>query len=100
MRTRTSGMEVSCIEIITKIGFVLPEAVYNWKYTLQLIDIRADGGHCPGERELVRRLASLLWRLRRATTIETGLFEIQADQLSEIDGIVSITRTSKSLFLT
>ena len=27
------------------------------------------------------RLASLLWRLRRATTIETGLFEIQADQL-------------------
>ena len=28
------------------------------------------------------RLASLLWRLRRATTIETGLFEIQADDLS------------------
>src|SRR6266699_2438003 len=35
------------------------------------------------ERELVLRLASLLWRLRRATAIETGLFEIQADQLSE-----------------
>jgi hypothetical protein len=34
------------------------------------------------ERELVLRLASLLWRLRRATTIETGLFEIQADDLS------------------
>jgi hypothetical protein len=32
------------------------------------------------ERELVLRLASLLWRLRRATTIETGLFEIQAEQ--------------------
>jgi hypothetical protein len=31
------------------------------------------------ERELVLRLASLLWRLRRATTIETGLFEVQAD---------------------
>ncbi len=30
------------------------------------------------ERELVLRLASLLWRLRRATTMETGLFEIQA----------------------
>ena len=29
------------------------------------------------------RLASLLWRLRRATTIETGLFEIQAGHLSE-----------------
>ena len=26
------------------------------------------------ERELVLRLASLLWRLRRATTMETGLF--------------------------
>jgi hypothetical protein len=33
------------------------------------------------ERDLVLRLASLLWRLRRATTIETGLFEIQADHL-------------------
>jgi hypothetical protein len=36
------------------------------------------------ERELVLRLASLLWRLRRATTTETGLFEIQADHLSEL----------------
>ena len=35
------------------------------------------------ERELVLRLASLLWRLRRATTMETGLFEIQADYLQE-----------------
>jgi hypothetical protein len=33
------------------------------------------------ERELVLRLASLLWRLRRATAIETGLFKIQARQL-------------------
>jgi hypothetical protein len=32
---------------------------------------------------LVLRLASLLWRLRRATTIETGLFEIEAEHLSE-----------------
>jgi hypothetical protein len=30
------------------------------------------------EREFVLRLASLLWRLRRATTMETGLFEIQS----------------------
>lgn len=29
------------------------------------------------ERQLVLRLSSLLWRLRRATTIETGLFHIQ-----------------------
>ena len=34
------------------------------------------------ERELVLRLASLLWRLRRATIMETGLFEIQAEHLS------------------
>ena len=33
------------------------------------------------ERELILRLASILWRLRRATTMETGLFEIQADHL-------------------
>jgi hypothetical protein len=33
------------------------------------------------ERELVLRLASVLWRLRRATTMETGLFEIQARHL-------------------
>ena len=35
------------------------------------------------ERELVLRLASLLWRLRRAATIETGLFDIQVDRLSD-----------------
>ena len=35
------------------------------------------------ERELVLRLASLLWRLRRATIMETGLFEIQADHLRD-----------------
>jgi hypothetical protein len=35
------------------------------------------------ERELVLRLASVLWRLRRATAMETGLFEIQAEQLRE-----------------
>jgi len=33
------------------------------------------------ERELILRLASILWRLRRATTMETGLFELQAQQL-------------------
>jgi hypothetical protein len=34
------------------------------------------------ELALVHRLASLLWRLRRASAIETGLFEIQAKLLS------------------
>jgi hypothetical protein len=33
------------------------------------------------ERELVLRLSSLFWRLRRATAIESGLFRIQARQL-------------------
>jgi len=33
------------------------------------------------ERELVLRLASLLWRLRRASAIESGLFKIQARHL-------------------
>jgi len=35
------------------------------------------------ERELVLRLASLLWRLRRATAIESGLFKIEAKQLMQ-----------------
>jgi hypothetical protein len=35
------------------------------------------------ERELVLRLASLLWRLRRATLIESGLIETQAEILEE-----------------
>jgi hypothetical protein len=33
------------------------------------------------ERELVLRLASLLWRLRRASAFESGLFKIQARHL-------------------
>jgi hypothetical protein len=36
------------------------------------------------ERELVLRLASLLWRLRRSTLIETGLLQIQSDILSDV----------------
>jgi len=35
------------------------------------------------ERELVLRLASLLWRLRRATAIETRLFELVSERPSE-----------------
>jgi hypothetical protein len=35
------------------------------------------------ERELVLRLASLLWRLRRATAIETDLLRIQAEILHD-----------------
>ena len=35
------------------------------------------------ECELVARLSSLLWRLRRATLIETGLFEMQGRDLQQ-----------------
>src|SRR5262245_4919259 len=35
------------------------------------------------ERELVLRLASLLWRIRRATAIETDLLQIQAEILED-----------------
>jgi hypothetical protein len=36
-----------------------------------------------GDRELVLRLASLLWRLRRIIAIETDLFRIQAEILRD-----------------
>ena len=42
--------------------------------------IAADYGPCTAtEREVVSRLASVLWRLRRSTSIETGLFQIQGE---------------------
>src|SRR6516164_4291905 len=49
------------------------------------------------ERELVLRLASLLWRLRRATIIETGLFEIQADHLSNFRRTHQISPASREI---
>ena len=49
------------------------------------------------ERELVLRLASLLWRLRRATTIETGLFEIQADHLTNFRKTRQISPASREI---
>ena len=36
------------------------------------------------ERELVLRLASLLWRLRRATAIDTGLLQLQSEIMEEL----------------
>src|SRR6185295_12133816 len=39
------------------------------------------------ERELVLRLGSLLWRLRRATAIESGLFRIQARHLLQFQQV-------------
>src|SRR5678809_340135 len=51
------------------------------------------------ERELLLQLASLLWRLRRATTIETGLFDKQAEQLQEFRHNRQVqTESRKSLY--
>ena len=44
------------------------------------------------ELELVHRLASLLWRLRRAIAIETGLFQVQ----NESTAVQSFLRLAKS----
>jgi hypothetical protein len=49
------------------------------------------------ERELVLRLASLLWRLRRATTMETGLFDIQADHLNGLGSYNTVQPASRQL---
>src|SRR6516225_11409063 len=49
------------------------------------------------ERELLLRLASLLWRLRRATIIETGLFEIQAEHLSDFRKVRQISTASREI---
>jgi hypothetical protein len=50
------------------------------------------------ERELVGRLASLMWRIRRATMIETGLLQIQGEiiqeQRAERDTALAIDRIS------
>jgi hypothetical protein len=51
------------------------------------------------ERELVLRLVSLLWRLRRATTIETGLFEIQAEHLRDFGKARQISPASGEIVL-
>jgi hypothetical protein len=49
------------------------------------------------ERELVLRLASALWRLRRATVMETGLFEIEADHLSAIGTVPQLPPPSRDM---
>jgi hypothetical protein len=49
------------------------------------------------ERELVLRLASLLWRLRRATTMETGLLEIQDDRMRESKQARQVDPTSREV---
>src|SRR4029079_14617541 len=49
------------------------------------------------ERALVLRLARLLWRLPRATTIEAGLFEIDAEHLRRLKQANKIRRDSREV---
>ena len=44
----------------------------------------------PVERELVLRLSSLLWRLRRATSIETGFLRIEEEIIDDGQGTLQI----------
>jgi len=48
------------------------------------------------ERELVLRLASLLWRLRRAPAIESGLFKIQGNNYFNSDCGTMLVRTGRN----
>jgi hypothetical protein len=50
------------------------------------------------ERELVLRLASLLWRLRRSTSMETGLFKLQADQIRTFRQTRRVHSDARNLF--
>lgn len=49
--------------------------------------------HSVVTHELVRRLASVLWRLRRATAIETAFFEMQSDPLATFRRSLEASKT-------
>jgi hypothetical protein len=49
------------------------------------------------ERELVLRLASLLWRLRRATNMETALFALQAEHLCDCRRACQVDQGSRQV---
>ena len=48
------------------------------------------------ERELILRLASLLWRLRRATSIETALFQVKIEHDSGPQPVSELSRSPPS----
>lgn len=61
------------------------------------LEARLLAEHCPRTataRELVLRLASVLWRLRRATSIETGLFATEAELMAETESSGSARRSA------
>jgi hypothetical protein len=49
------------------------------------------------ERDLILRLASLLWRLHRATRIEIGLFEMQASHVTEVKPRIQLQPASREI---
>ena len=51
------------------------------------------------ERELILRLASLLWRLRRATSIETALFQIKKEHDSGPEPVSALSPSPPSRFV-
>src|SRR5450830_96941 len=59
-------------------------ALENWEdyQTFEAAVISDYDAESAVERELVLRLASVLWRLRRATGIETALFELMTEDSS------------------
>lgn len=63
-----------CLTAQTVIRLVKSDEAYTDLETLIIADYEPQ---TTIERVLVERLASLLWRLRRAVTIETGLFQAQ-----------------------
>ncbi len=63
---------------------VVPDVEDEDDYAAFEAAVIADYDACTAvERELVLRLASLLWRLRRATAVGTDLLSIQAENLAE-----------------
>ena len=51
------------------------------------------------ERELILRLASLLWRLRRATSIETALFQVKIEHDSGPQTVSELSPSPPSRFV-
>ena len=49
------------------------------------------------ERELVLRLASLLWRLRRAASVETGLLQIQYEESTASDPDLALPKLPREV---
>jgi hypothetical protein len=76
--TADHAAEIGVMGLLTKASFSLSKDVRSYRAferaLIGIVDPRS-----ALELALVHRLASLLWRLRRACAIETGLFEMQGE---------------------